>query len=221
MLDDAATRRMLVKAAYGDTDVGEVACATANDTARLIASCVHEFGAETIDRSLRLGLPRRKIYRPGDDTLVADMLAVRDVSSTVSVFVSVHRLSSFNVAQDRFVHRGHGDRACMAYSTDTARVVPDDKDGSVVAGPYHRFSPSREMFAIATLDRTFDIADARGEVPVIVGAGYESNTAVWDAEMFTSSLSRAGRCLDYDLLWQGMQVASARLTPRGQQLYRR
>lgn len=214
MLDDTPTRRMLAKAAYGDTDFGEVDCAAANDVARLVSTCVHEHGAETIDRTLRLGLPRRKIDRPGDDTLVADVLAVRDGSETVSVFVSVHRLASFASAQDRFAHRGCGERASMVYTTNTARAVPDAKDGSVVAGPFHRFSPSRTMFAVSTLDRTFGIADACGEVPVIAAAGYESNTSLWDDGVFASALSAPGKDLDYDMLWGRMQVASARLTRR-------
>ena len=215
MLDDTPTRRMLAKAAYGDTDFGEVGCAPANDAARLISACVHEFGAHTIDRSLRLGLPRRKIDRPGCDTLVVDVLAVRDGSDTVSVFVSVHRLASFNSAQDRFAHRGCGEHASMVYTTNTARVVPDALDGSVLAGPFHRFSPSRMGFAVSTLDRTFDIADARDEAPVIADAGYESNTQAWGDEVFTSALSKPGKHLDYDMLWDRTQVASARLTRRG------
>ena len=214
MLDDTPTRRMLAKAAYGDTDFGEVGCAPANDAARLISACVHEFDAHTIDRSLRLGLPRRKIDRPGCDTLVADVLAVRDGSETVSVFVSVHRLASFNAAQDRFAHRGCGERASLVYTTNTARVVPDALDGSVLAGPHHRFSPSQKMFAVSTLDRTFDIADARDEAPVIADAGYEYNTQAWGDEVFTSALSKPGEDLDYDVMWQGMQVASAWLTRR-------
>lgn len=214
MLDDTPTRRMLAKAAYGDTDFGEVGCAPANDAARLIASCVHEFDALTIDRSLRLGLPRRKIDRPGDDSLVADVLAVRDGSETVSVFVSVHRLASFSSARDRFAHRGCGERMGMAYSTNTPRLVPDDKDGSVVAGPFHRYSPSRYMFSIGTMDRTFDIADAHGEQPVIAGAGYECNTKAWDDKVFTSALSKPGKHFDYDMLWGRTQVASAWLTRR-------
>lgn len=214
MLDDTPTRRMLAKAAYGDTDYGEVDYGVADDTARLIAACVHEHGAETINRTLRMGLPRRKIDRPGDDTLVADVLAVRDESDTVNVFVSVHRLASFNYAQDRFAHRGHGERASMVYTTNTARVVPDEADGSTVAGPLHRYSPSREMFAIGTLDRTFDIADSQSERPVIAGAGYESNTQPWDDGLFTSALSKPGRHFDYDMLWGHMQVASARLIRR-------
>ena len=177
---------------------------------------MHEFDALTIDRSLRLGLPRRKIDRPGDDTLVADVLAVRDEQDMVSVFVSVHRLASYNTAQDRSAHRGCGDRASMAYTTNTARVVPDEKDGSVVAGTFHRYAPSRAMFAIGTLDRTFDIADAHDEAPVIAAAGYESNTKSWDDKVFTSALSKPGKHFDYDMLWGRMQVASAWLTRREQ-----
>ena len=214
MLDDTPTRRMLAKAAYGDTDFGEVDFAPANDVARLVSTCVREHGAETIDRTLRMGLPRRKIDRPGDDTLVADVLAVRDEQDMVSVFVSVHRLASFNSAQDRFAHRGCGERASMAYTTNTARVVPDAKDGSVVAGTFHRYAPSRAMFAIGTLDRTFDIADAHDEAPVIAAAGYESNTKSWDDKVFTSALSKPGKHFDYDMLWGRTQVASAWLTRR-------
>lgn len=102
----------------------------------------------------------------------------------------------------------------MVYTTNTVRVVPDEADGSAVAGPLHRYSPSREMFAIGTLDRTFDIADSQGERPVIAGAGYESNTQPWDDGLFTSALSKPGRHFDYDMLWGHMQVASARLIRR-------
>ena len=214
MLDDTPTRRMLAKAAYGDTDFGEVGCAPANDAARLIASCVHEFDALTIDRSLRLGLPRRKIDRPGCDTLVADVLAVRDEQDVVSVFVSVHRLASYNTAQDRFAHRGCGEHTNMVYTTNTARVVPGEKDGSVMAGPMHRYLAGNNMFAIGTLDRTFDIADAHDEAPLVAADGYESNTKSWDDRVFTSALSKPGKHFDYDMLWGRTQVASAWLTRR-------
>lgn len=216
MPDNTPTRRMLAKAAYGDTDFGEVDHPSASDAARLIAACVRVHGAEPISRSLRMGLPRRKIDRPGDDVLVADVLAVRDESDTVSVFVSVHRLASFNYAQDRFAHRGQGERASMVHTSNAASVVPSEKDGSVLVDRWHRYIDpyDRMMFSVAALDRTFDIADARSETPVITDAGYESNTQVWDDEVFTSALAREGADLDYDVMWRRMQVASARLTRR-------
>lgn len=216
MPDSTPTRRMLAKAAYGDGDYGEVGYAPADDMARLVAACVHEHGTETINRSLRLGLPRRKIDRPGDDVLVANVLAAHSECGTVSVFVSVHRLASFNYAQDRFAHRGCGEHASMVHTSNAASVVPSEKDGSVLVDRWHRYIDpyDRMMFSVAALDRTFDIADARSETPVIADAGYESNTQVWDDEVFTSALAREGADLDYDVMWRRMQVASAWLTRR-------
>lgn len=217
MPDSTPTRRMLAKAAYGDTDFGEVEHPSASDAARLIAACVRVHGAEPISRSLRMGLPRRKIHRTGDDVLVANVLAARSECGTVSVFVTVDRLAaSINVVQDRFVHRGQGERASMVHTSNAASVMPSEKDGSVLADRWHRYIDpyDRMMFSVATLDRTFDIADARSETPVIADAGYESNAQVWDDEVFTSALAREGADLDYDVMWRRMQVASAWLTAR-------
>lgn len=207
---------MLAKAAYGDTDFGEVGYAPANDVARLVSALVHKYGLDPIDRSVRLGWPRRKIDRPEMDRLVVTALAVRNEQGVVNVFAAIDQLARFNVPQGLLAHREFGELSGTIYTSNTASVVPDEKIGSMVATRRYRYMPNyaRNTFSADGIGRSFDIADAHNEAPLVAVSGYESNTARWDKSVFTAPLSSEGKDLHYDVVWQRMQVASAWLTRR-------
>ena len=215
MPDTSAHRRVLAKAAYGDTDVaiGDEVCDVASG---VLVRALHEHGVKPIPRSLRLGWPRRAIAE--GRIIIVDVLAVSDGIDT-NVFTSFTGTRHGDGAEPRprhdpaFHHRGMSGTHGIA-SNNTHAVMPDTAPGSMIATRLYEGRMAVNSFALSDIAAFYTIADTRDE-PIIDCTG--AARGLWSSGAMHAPALAAGTDLNYDLDHARPLFSTARLDlkPRG------
>lgn len=214
--DTNSNRVVLARAMNGrgvDHDrlyVPALACA-----ARLLSTCVHDYGVEPLPDYIRRGWPRERIYRPDVDRLLVNVLAAETEAGT-NVFVSVTEMTVSSAVLSRFFQRG-SDKYFgifdILYSSNSSKLCEPD-DGTPLLGPqvYSTRSSAKTLFTTEELPIWFDVDNSPACAPAISDGPH--TTTSWDSGVFDGTMEGDGSDIIYDQTWSTMQVATARLTRR-------